>query len=105
MFFVDREGYQPIVDLLKLRDRLVHPKPGFGVSGHLGEPDTDFERLFAMPKVAEYIVMVGGSADLLMPRAYGFESVDVAGVVIALPQLLPRPDSTLRWKFCGCASS
>ena len=82
LFFIDREGYQPIVDLLKLRDRLVHPKPGFGVSGHLGEPDTDFERLFAMPKVAEYIVMVGGSADLLMPRAYGFESVDVAGVVI-----------------------
>ncbi len=82
LFFVDREGYQPIVDLLKLRDRLVHPKPGFGVSGHHGEPDTDFERLFAMPNVAEYIVMVGGSADLLMPRAYGFESVDVAGVVI-----------------------
>jgi hypothetical protein len=82
LFFVDREGYQPIVDLFKLRDRLVHPKPGFGVSGLLGEPDTDFEQLFAMPKVAEYIVAVGGSADLLMPRAYGFESVDVAGMVI-----------------------
>jgi len=82
LFFVDREGYQPIVDLFKLRDRLVHPKPGFGVSGVHGEPEADFERLFAMPKVAEYIVTVGGSADLLMPRAYGFESVDVAGMVI-----------------------
>jgi hypothetical protein len=82
LFFVDREGYQVIVDLFKLRDRLVHPKPGFGVSGLLGQPDTDFEQLFAMPKVAEYIVMVGGSADLLMPRAYGFESIDIAGMVI-----------------------
>lgn len=47
-----------------------------------GQPSTDFEQLFSLPKVAEYIVMVGGSADLLMPRAYGFESVDVAGTVI-----------------------
>ncbi|HEV7938050.1 MAG TPA: hypothetical protein VGP18_08510 [Solirubrobacteraceae bacterium] len=82
LFFVDREGYQPIVDLFKLRNRLVHPKPGFGVSGLHGDPETEFEQLFAMPKVAEYIVAVGGSADLLMPRAYGFESVDIAGMVI-----------------------
>jgi hypothetical protein len=82
LFFVDREGYQDIVDLFKLRNRLVHPKPGFGVSGLLGQPDADFEQLFAIPKVAEYIVAVGGSADLLMPRAYGFESIDVASTAV-----------------------
>jgi hypothetical protein len=71
-----------IVDLFKLRDRLVHPKPGFGVTAVHGEPSTDFEQLFSMPKVAEYIVMVGGSADLLMPRAYGFEGIEVAGTVV-----------------------
>lgn len=82
LFFADREAYPVIVDLFKVRDRLVHPKPGFGMSGLPGQPDTAFEQLFALPKVAEYIVMVGGSADLLMPRAYGFESIDVAGTVI-----------------------
>jgi hypothetical protein len=82
LFFTDREAYPVIVELFKLRDRLVHPKPGFGVTTPHGQPSTDFEQLFAMPKVAEYIIMVGGSADLLMPRAYGFESVDVAGTVI-----------------------
>ncbi len=82
LFFADREPYPVIVELFKLRDRLVHPKPGFGVTAVHGQPSTDFEQLFSMPKVAEYIVMVGGSADLLMPRAYGFESIEVAGTVI-----------------------
>jgi hypothetical protein len=82
LFFADREAYPEIVELLKLRDRLVHPKPGFGVATELGEPDVKFEALFALPRVAEYVVMVGGGADLLMPRAYGFDSFDVAGTVV-----------------------
>lgn len=82
LFFADREAYPVIVELFKLRNRLVHPKPGFGVTTPHGQPSTDFEQLFAMPKVAEYIIMVGGSADLLMPRAYGFESIEVVGTVI-----------------------
>jgi hypothetical protein len=82
LFFADREEYPVIVDLFKLRDRLVHPKPGFGVAGTTGEPDANFARLFAMGKVAEYVVMVGGSAELLMRRAYGFDSVEVIGTVI-----------------------
>jgi hypothetical protein len=71
-----------IVELFQLRDRLVHPKPGFGVTPVHGQPSTDFEQLFSMPKVAEYIVMVGGSADSLTRRAYGFDSIDVAGTTI-----------------------
>jgi len=82
LFFADREAYPIIVDLFKLRDRLVHPKPGFGVAGTTGEPDANFARLFAMGKVAEYVVMVGGSAELLMRRAYGFDSVEVIGTAI-----------------------
>jgi hypothetical protein len=82
LFFADREAYPEIVALLKLRDRLVHPKPGFGVAADRGEPNDRFEALFALPRVAEYVVMVGGGADLLMPRAYGFDSVDVASTVV-----------------------
>lgn len=83
LFFHDREGYQELVDLYKLRDRLVHPKPGFGAAGEHGlarEIPEKFEALFALPKVAEYIVAVAGAADVLVPRAFGFETFDLMGM-------------------------
>jgi hypothetical protein len=81
LFFADREGYPELLDLYGLRDRLVHPKPGFGVEGIHFEASGDYEALFALPTIADYIVMVGGAADLLIPRAYGMDKTDVVGAV------------------------
>jgi hypothetical protein len=81
LFFSDREAYPVLVELYELRDRLVHPKPGFGVEGIHFEAGEDYESLFALPKLAEYIVMVGGAADLLVPRAYGMNEADLVGLV------------------------
>lgn len=82
LFPTDGETHQRLVDLYKLRDRLAHPKPGFGGEGIHFETGEDFESLFALPKVAEYIVMVGGAADLLVPRAYGMDQFDLVGMVV-----------------------
>jgi hypothetical protein len=70
LFFADREAYPEIVELVKLRDRLAHPKPGFGVAGVRFEADEKYARLFSLPRIAEYIVMVGGAGDLLVPRLW-----------------------------------
>ena len=81
LFFADREAYPVLVELYELRDRLAHPKPGFGRHGIHFEASEEYESLFALPKVAEYVVMVGGAADLLVPRAYGMDQIDVMGIV------------------------
>ncbi len=81
LFFTDREAYPVLVELYQLRDRLVHPKPGFGGEGIHFEASEDFESLFALAKIAEYIVMVGGAADLLVPRAYGMNQTDLVGLI------------------------
>jgi hypothetical protein len=81
LFFADREAYPEIVQLIKLRDRLAHPKPGFGVQGVGFEADEAYARLFSLPRIAEYIVMVGGAGDLLVPRAYGMDQLDVIATV------------------------
>lgn len=75
VFVADREPIPDIAELFRVRDRLVHPKPSFGDSSVL-EPSDEFRRLFAPPKAAHFIVMVGGAAALMMRRAYGFDYVD-----------------------------
>jgi hypothetical protein len=81
LFFADLEPYPAIVDLFKLRDRLVHPKPGLGLAGAPGESDAEFMRVFAMRRLAEYIVMVGYGAELLMRMTYTFDIVEMTGTV------------------------
>ena len=66
LFFADREAYPVLVDLYQLRDRLAHPKPGFGIEHIRFDAAEQYDSLFALPKVAEYIVMVGGAAELLV---------------------------------------
>jgi hypothetical protein len=51
LFFADREAYPEIVELVKLRDRLAHPKPGFGVTGVHFEADAKYARLFSLPQI------------------------------------------------------
>jgi hypothetical protein len=90
LFFADREAYPVLVELYGLRDRLVHPKPGFGVEGIHFAAGADYEALFELPTIAEYIVMVGGAADLLIPRAYGMNKVDVVGASVWRGRLVIR---------------
>jgi len=81
LFFADREAYPVLVELYQLRHRLAHPKPGFGGHGIHFETGEEYESQFALPRLAEYVVMVGGAADLLTPRAYGMDQIDVVGMV------------------------
>jgi hypothetical protein len=81
LYFHDRSSYPVLRDLYDLRNRLAHPKPGFGVRGLHSHASSDFAAQFALPKVAEYIVTVGGAADLLIPRAHGMHKYDLAGLI------------------------
>jgi hypothetical protein len=75
IFIPGRGHLEEIAALFNVRDRLVHPKPGFGAASLL-EPSDEFRELFAPTKAASYIVTVGGAASVLMRRAYGFDHVD-----------------------------
>jgi hypothetical protein len=75
IFATDREPIPELVELFQVRDRLVHPKPGFG-DGGLFEPSVEFRALFAPPRAARFIVAAGGAASVMMRRSYGFDYVD-----------------------------
>ena len=77
LFIRGRGPLETLDELFEVRNRLVHPKPGFGAATLL-EPSDEFRRLFAPDKTASYIVTVGGVASVLMRRAYGFDHVDDA---------------------------
>lgn len=99
--------------LFELRHLLVHPKPGFGQPALLEPEDPALEERFALPELAEYVVIVGGCADLMAWRAYGYGTPDVPGTMLwrardavrkfaAERRALPEPDAELGpslWEF------
>ncbi len=79
LFVADMAPYPTIVHLLKLRDQLVHPKPGLrGVAP--GGSDAGPESFFTMRRLSEYIVMVGYGA-VLMQMTYSFDIVEMTGAI------------------------
>ncbi|MCW2952022.1 MAG: hypothetical protein JWQ48_1192 [Conexibacter sp.] len=76
LFPRDRESMPIIEELFAVRNKLVHPKPGFGPPG-FASTDPEFDSLFASKRLAEYVIMVAGGAVILVRRAYGFDRVDV----------------------------
>jgi hypothetical protein len=75
--FRDGDEVMPsLTRLFKLRHRLVHPKPGFGATGMLDAIDPELDELFALPELAEYVVYVGGAAEVLVRRVYGYDTID-----------------------------
>lgn len=82
IFFRDREGAKELRDLFELRNRLAHPKPGFGVAGIHGAASDEFASLFALPRVTEFIIAVSGYGDVLTRRAYGFDQPDLPAAII-----------------------
>lgn len=96
-FFHDgREPVPVLRSLFDLRNRLVHPKPGFGPTGLLGSDDPEHEEPFAMTELAEYVVMVGGVGDVLTWRAYGYERFDVVGRQLWMARPAVREYATRR---------
>ncbi len=83
LFFDDREGMPEIRQLFDLRNKLAHPEPGFGMSS-IFEADDEAEDEFAPPRLAEFVVMVGGAGELLVRRAYGFDALDVVASAVWL---------------------
>lgn len=70
MFRRGDEPMQTIAALFKLRDKLVHPKPGFGPAA-LSEKFGEFEAQFTPSAISNYIVMVAAAGKILVSRAYG----------------------------------
>lgn len=73
----DRQGapVTKIAALFALRNKLVHPKPGFGPAP-FAEPWGEFEENFPPPRAAEFIVTVARAAVILVKRAYGAGHLD-----------------------------
>jgi hypothetical protein len=82
LFKRDEPPIPDIAALFKLRDKLVHPKPGFGPAP-FAEPWGEFEQNFPPPKVAKYIVAVASAAAILIERAYPEGLPDVWSDVIS----------------------
>lgn len=81
LFSEDSEAMPVLRRLFKLRNKLAHPKPGFGPAT-MFDADDEAERDFAPPKVAEFVVMVAGAGDLLIWRAYGKDTIDAIATVL-----------------------
>jgi hypothetical protein len=62
--------------LFKLRDRLVHPKPGFGPDA-IGEPLGEFTAHFAAQDIADFLVSAAAAGYVLLKRAYGPDHLDI----------------------------
>jgi hypothetical protein len=106
--FRDGDEATPVLRrLFALRHLLVHPKPGFGQPALLDPEDPALEERFALPELAEYVVIVGGCSDLMAWRAYGYGMPDVPGTMLwhardavrqfaAERRALPEPDAEPR---------
>ena len=70
------EPHNAIAELFKLRNRLVHPKPGWGPANPYFDPPGEFEALFAPPKVARLLVQTARGAALLVAEAYPLDRRD-----------------------------
>lgn len=96
-------------DLFKLRDRLVHPKPGFGPEPRLG-PLGPFEEQFTSQQVADYLIAVACAGFVVVKETYGPDHLDLwtdliwfgrdvirefASEAIALPPVDGPPSITL----------
>jgi hypothetical protein len=74
-----QRGRAPIpklVKLFKLRDRLVHPKPGFGPDA-VGEPLGEFKAQFAAEDIADFLISAAAAGYVLLKRAYGPDHLDI----------------------------
>lgn len=82
LFERGREPHNTIVDLMKLRSRLVHPKPGFGPVNPYFEPPGEFEARFTPPRVVHYIVQVARAASVLIAEAYPLDHIDITSSIV-----------------------
>jgi hypothetical protein len=115
LFKESNEVIPTLRKLFMLRHDLVHPKPGFGSPGLAAPDDPDLTARFCLTELAEYLVIVGGSADLLTWRAYGYGTPDVPGPMLwrarsAIREFATRraelpafnePDEQSLWKILG----
>ena len=115
LFWEGDEVTPKLTNLFELRHQLVHPKPGFGSPGMLAPSDLEMDEQFAMPALAGYLVYVGGAAEVLVRRAYGYDHIDIPGSILwrgrkALFEYADRqavlpaphgPDERTLWQLVG----
>lgn len=63
-------------DLFGLRNRMVHPKPGFGPEPKLG-PLGSFEEKFTSQQVAEYLIAVACAGLVVVKETHGPDHLDL----------------------------
>lgn len=68
-----------LTKLFKLRHQLVHPKPGLGQGPVLDSDDSELEAMFPTVDLAQYVVIVGLAATVIVTKAYGPKAMDVPG--------------------------
>jgi len=76
IFLRDRPPIPTLKRLFKLRDRLVHPKPGFGPTLALG-PLGDFDAQFTGRNIADFVVATAAAGLVLVKRTYGPDHLDI----------------------------
>jgi hypothetical protein len=76
IFHRDKYPIPRLAELFALRNRLVHPKPGFGPGGPL-DRDPEFAKQFQSDRVVDFILAVGASGFFLLKRAYGRDHIDL----------------------------
>jgi hypothetical protein len=81
LFDREKPPVPALVDLFKTRNRLVHPKPGFGPPSIIGRAD-EYDELFAPSSVAWFVVMVAAAGCVLVTRAFGPKTMDIPASVI-----------------------
>ena len=76
LFSRGAEPHNTIVEIFKLRSRLVHPKPGWGPANPYFDPPGTFEALFAPARVVACIVRTAQAAEVLIRKAYPLDHID-----------------------------
>jgi hypothetical protein len=83
LFVRGREPVQTIAALLKLRDKLVHPKPGYGPTRpYIDKTPGETEADFTAARAGRFIVYVAAAAVILLKRARPEELIDIPATFI-----------------------
>lgn len=76
------DGIIPVLaDLFVLRNKLVHPKPGYGPR-RFQEEATDFDSTFNAAKLVRFVIIVAAAARVLVTKAYGKDALDYPAAFI-----------------------
>jgi hypothetical protein len=72
LFAPDDEVMPSISELFRVRNKLVHPRPGIGPPVAY-RPDPSWRGMYPVGKIATWLIAVAGAAESMDMRCYGFD--------------------------------